>query len=353
MGMEDDFLRHEERRLQKPLEGAIAIVALLVTVFAIRDHFLWPDVAIYTTLLRGATAAYACVVVTLTRRDTFRVYPLAMSFIIVLIVLHGLVATVLPEGLVTNQTSLFILPLAACGFVAFMRDVFIIQGWLIAVTQIGLMIQRPALEKYVAVETQLLIATLVTCLVGSFGVQARQQQYVLQRKLRDEADRDALTGLYNRRFFARISELALQQSRRHARTLSVLVIDIDHFKSINDQHGHDIGDIVIHATARAIVAQLRAVDVAARLGGEEFVVLLDEADRISASLVAERIREHVSALNTKANSDNVQWTISIGVAELQSEDTIMHSVVRRADRALYAAKRDGRNRVVGQDPQTD
>lgn len=347
--MEDDFLRHEERRLQKPLEGAIGIVALLVTVFAIRDHFLWPDVALYTTLLRGATAVYACLVVALMRRGTFRVYPLAMSFIIVLIVLHGLVATVLPEGLVINQTSLFILPLAACGFVAFMRDVFTVQACLIAVTQVGLMIQRPAVEKYVAVETQLFIATLVTCLVGSFGVQARQQQYVLQRKLRDEADRDALTGLYNRRFFARISELALKQSRRHARTLSVLVIDIDHFKSINDRHGHDVGDIVIHATARGIVAQLRAVDVAARLGGEEFVVLLDEADTTSASLVAERIRAHVCTLSTIVESETVQWTISIGVAELHSDDTTMGAVVRRADRALYAAKREGRNRVVSQE----
>lgn len=344
--MEDDFLRHEELRLQKPLEGAMAIVALLVSAFAVRDHFLWPDVALYTSLLRGAIAVYACVVIVLMRRGWMRVYPLAMSFIIVLIVLHGLVLTVLPEGLVTNQTSLFILPLAACGFVAFMRDVFTVQACLIAFTQVGLMIQRPTLEKCLSVETQLFTATLVTCLVGSFGVQARQQQYVLQRKLRDEADRDALTGLYNRRFFARVGELALHQSRRHARTLSVLVIDIDHFKAINDAHGHDIGDIVIHATARGIVSQLRAVDVAARLGGEEFVVLLNEADSTSAMLVAERVREHINALSTQSEGESVQWTISIGVAELQPSDNALSALVRRADQALYIAKHEGRNRVV-------
>lgn len=164
---------------------------------------------------------------------------------------------------------------------------------------------------------------------------------------------DVLTGWHNRRYLSvrLIEELA--RARRHGSRLVCLMLDVDHFKRVNDSWGHAAGDAVLREIAQRIESQVRASDVAARYGGEEFVVLLPGTDVASAQLLVERIRRAVSATPVSLpNGDSVQITASIGIAEVQplptADDlkTVGDSLIARADVALYAAKSAGRDRVV-------
>jgi diguanylate cyclase (GGDEF)-like protein len=160
------------------------------------------------------------------------------------------------------------------------------------------------------------------------------------------ATSDALTGVRNRRW---LEEMLPRFAARHARdgtTLSALMVDIDHFKRINDTYGHDVGDVVIRAVAQTLVGALRPSDVVARFGGEEFLVLLPNTPQTGGVSAAERVRARVEAmvLGAVRAGPMPRVTVSVGVASLaRGEDAA--GVVKRADQALYAAKHGGRNRV--------
>jgi diguanylate cyclase (GGDEF)-like protein len=158
---------------------------------------------------------------------------------------------------------------------------------------------------------------------------------------------DALTGLPNRRHFDELAEL-LTRGRRAGDALGVLMIDIDHFKRINDTYGHGVGDTVLSSVAAAIAAGVRAADTPARFGGEEFAVLLRRATLEQACDVALRIREAVGSLDTRdlGVTDGRPISVSVGVAVGGSSGETVAALIRRADDALYAAKRRGRDRVV-------
>ena len=157
---------------------------------------------------------------------------------------------------------------------------------------------------------------------------------------------DSLTGLFNRRKLAEIlaDQIALYQ--RHHRSFSVLMLDIDHFKPLNDSHGHLVGDEVLSQVAHIIAQTIRNVDVAARYGGEEFVVVLAETTAQAASDTAERIRAKVAGARYYGGVErHLTVTVSVGVAECREDDATVESVIARADQALYQAKAAGRNRV--------
>lgn len=151
---------------------------------------------------------------------------------------------------------------------------------------------------------------------------------------------DSLTGLLNRRAFDERLELEIHRAQRYSRPLSLLFIDIDHFKLVNDLHGHVIGDEVLRAIATVLKNGLRATDAACRYGGEEFVVILVETDRVEALTIAERIR--VATENTKLDHLGESATISIGVSSLSPEDLAV-DLIQRADDSMYIAKKNGRN----------
>ncbi len=166
--------------------------------------------------------------------------------------------------------------------------------------------------------------------------------------LATEAQTDALTGLPNRRALADQLDLEFRQSSDASRALSVLVIDVDHFKSINDSFGHDNGDRVLKAIARAIGRTLRRGDSVGRWGGEEFVVVLPQSPATEGAAIAERIRGRVERLQPALDDGRrAKVTVSIGVASLPAPTDSAAELLRDADRALLAAKRAGRNRVVG------
>src|SRR5262245_42622506 len=189
-------------------------------------------------------------------------------------------------------------------------------------------------------------------LMARVRTQIKKKRYT--ERLRDNvqmsiemAITDALTGLFNRRYMETHVGTLVDQAANRGKPLTVLVLDIDYFKSINDTHGHDAGDDVLREFAIRIKKSIRGIDLACRYGGEEFVVVMPETDMAVATLVAERLRRRIASepFPIQQGAGKVEVTISIGIAGLGSGDTAA-AVLKRADQALYRAKRDGRNRVV-------
>jgi diguanylate cyclase (GGDEF)-like protein len=168
----------------------------------------------------------------------------------------------------------------------------------------------------------------------------------LRESLRHQSLRDPLTGLHNRRYLEEVLDLEFAKSRRSGTPLSLVMIDIDHFKSINDTLGHDAGDIVLRHLAATIGGHIRKGDVACRYGGEEFVILLPDVDQASAAERAELLRARIKAVKLRSETDDIpQVTASFGVAGYCGEDRQPADVLRDADYALYQAKAAGRDRV--------
>jgi diguanylate cyclase (GGDEF)-like protein len=158
---------------------------------------------------------------------------------------------------------------------------------------------------------------------------------------------DTLTGLPNRRSFDLLAGQALQEAQRDNTSLVALLIDLDHFKVLNDTHGHLAGDEVLRQFANVLQGSLRQSDILCRWGGEEFIVLLREADGRQAFDVAEKIRRRTEQLTFSYNDQPLRLTTSIGLSSLQRDDTL-HTLLTRADHALYRAKQGGRNRVCSE-----
>lgn len=168
----------------------------------------------------------------------------------------------------------------------------------------------------------------------------------LIKELENLATTDGLTRLYNRRHFVERAETEFERSQRYRRELSVLLMDADHFKVINDNYGHEMGDRVLRILAGTCRASLRQLDVIGRYGGEEFVVLLPETSAALAHETAERLREAVERLCIPGQPGDIRITVSIGIATAGPTTESVAALINEADRALYAAKRGGRNRVA-------
>jgi len=159
---------------------------------------------------------------------------------------------------------------------------------------------------------------------------------------------DALTGLHNRRYMETHLGTLVEQAAQRGKPLSLLMLDIDFFKSVNDTHGHDAGDDVLREFALRVRRSVRNIDLACRLGGEEFVIVMPETDMQVAAMVAERLRRRIAGepFPVQQGAKLLNITLSIGLASLASAADTPEMILKRADQALYRAKRDGRNRVV-------
>lgn len=175
-------------------------------------------------------------------------------------------------------------------------------------------------------------------------------------RLNSESITDPLTKLYNRRYLEQRLEAEVVRSKRYSLDLSVLMVDIDHFKQINDRYGHQAGDVTLSTFGSLIVAASREVDIVARYGGEEFLVICTNTAIDEAALVAERLRKLVESNKVKipdssGGSKTIQITISIGMAGLSASVDSKKKLVQAADKALYNAKGEGRNRVIVDTPE--
>lgn len=169
----------------------------------------------------------------------------------------------------------------------------------------------------------------------------RQQKELAEHKART----DPLTGLPNRRAFTELARVEIERAQRFGQPLALIAVDLDHFKSINDNHGHAVGDAVLIDFAHRAQAQLRVIDQLARIGGEEFIALLPGTDAQGAFQVAERIRVLLEQRALAVPGGTLRYTSSFGVAEIEPQHPGLDRWLARADAALYAAKRKGRNRV--------
>lgn len=168
----------------------------------------------------------------------------------------------------------------------------------------------------------------------------------LEDRLRRLNNIDSLTGAYNRRFLeARLPE-EIERHGRYDRSLSVFILDIDHFKEINDTHGHLAGDRVLVNLSTLVRGILRSTDHFVRFGGEEFISILPETSREEAARIAERVRRRVESMRIATDAGEVRITVSIGISQLRPDLRDAQELIDRADRALYHAKNSGRNRVV-------
>nr|CDQ34218.1 putative diguanylate cyclase YcdT [Virgibacillus halodenitrificans] len=168
----------------------------------------------------------------------------------------------------------------------------------------------------------------------------------LEAQLRMVAERDALTGLDSRGHFMKRAEALLQRSRLEKMPFSLFMIDVDHFKSINDTWGHTHGDWVLTKIAEVCAQSLRPTDVIGRFGGEEFVVALPDTSPEDAQTIAERLKKKVAELPLQEGMNELCLSVTIGIALANSEEDSLESLITRADQTLYVGKRNGRNRVV-------
>jgi two-component system cell cycle response regulator len=190
-------------------------------------------------------------------------------------------------------------------------------------------------------------------LLARVRTQVRRKRYT--ERLRDNvqlsielAITDGLTGLHNRRYMESHLGTLVEQAAARGKPIAILVLDIDFFKAVNDNYGHDAGDDVLREFAIRLRKSIRGIDLACRLGGEEFVIVMPETDMAVATAVAERLRRRIAAEPFPIDGGrlNIEVTISIGIAALETGEDNAAAMLKRADQALYRAKRDGRNRVV-------
>ncbi|WP_420404095.1 PleD family two-component system response regulator [Nisaea sp.] len=190
--------------------------------------------------------------------------------------------------------------------------------------------------------------------------QIRRRRF--QDRLRDNYERslsmaliDSLTGLYNRRYLETYLKSLMDSAVERRKPLALLMLDIDHFKAVNDTHGHLVGDRVLKAVAGALTNSLRSVDMVARIGGEEFVVVMPDTSEEFAEAVAERLRKRVAdtVVAVESTDGPISVKISIGLTMRRDEDLAVEDLIRRADKALYGAKAAGRNRVVADTSEPD
>lgn len=172
------------------------------------------------------------------------------------------------------------------------------------------------------------------------------------RRLDEASNRDGLTGIYNRRYLEQALSREFGRVKRYEGTLSLIMIDLDHFKRVNDQRGHLAGDEVIRRAAETLSHGVRDTDTLGRYGGEEFVVLLPQTKIDGALILAERLRSLIAAAPIMFNDDPIAVTISVGVAEMNTDITSHEQLLQHADEALYESKKNGRNRVTSYRPSS-
>jgi len=204
--------------------------------------------------------------------------------------------------------------------------------------------ERGELRHYISTKIPYQLEEGIPSLIG-FSTDVTEL-YALKEQFKKQANTDSLTELYNRRYFTEHSEREFYRAKRHLRIVSLISIDIDHFKHINDGYGHPAGDKVLMSVAKCLLPCIRQEDILARIGGEEFSILLPETSLQSAKVVAERIRLNQSNLSITGEwKGEITLTVSIGVTCIKFEDDTFDDFFRRGDKALYQAKALGRNQV--------
>jgi diguanylate cyclase (GGDEF)-like protein len=201
---------------------------------------------------------------------------------------------------------------------------------------------NPGVQGYIIA---IVVPTIIASIVSYINLNLFFELEQSRQEIRALANTDDLTQIFNRRYFLELAKREIERSRRTAHPLAVILFDIDDFKKVNDSLGHLAGDFVLQETCRACKLMTRPYDIFARFGGEEFIFLLPDADRVRGKAVANRLRQVIAEHTIIHNNTTVQITISIGLAVFDPKRDTLDDLIRRADSALYKAKRLGKNRL--------
>lgn len=200
---------------------------------------------------------------------------------------------------------------------------------------------------------QVFVVTVISCIIGFEFERQRRKRFALNEHLQAAADKaeqaartDYLTGLFNRKALFEFGHLLLSQSKRYQHTCCVIYLDLDNFKSINDTFGHSAGDLVIKRAAELCVNITRDCDAVGRIGGEEFVLVLSNANAQAAESFVQRLFDNVRGEGVEYNKEVIRFTFSAGISEFRATDKGFECALARADEGLYEAKRKGRDRWV-------
>jgi diguanylate cyclase (GGDEF)-like protein len=254
-------------------------------------------------------------------------------------------ASLLPNGLLLGlagiASSVFLVSLVALQLNTFVQI-------LMVPTVLFLLLGAASMPLYGLIDALFLylfaavLAAAIMLVVGSF----RRQAYLFEKRLLHSARHDSLSGAINRGYLTELGLREIALARRHQHPLSAAMIDIDHFKRVNDIYGHAVGDDVIRELVRTCTDNLREGDLFGRFGGEEFVCLMPETDANEALACAERMRRSIEALHVDTGRGALKFTVSAGVAVLEPANGDWDALLKQADDALYLAKGGGRNRTV-------
>lgn len=363
-----------EKVRQLRISMLVAAVAFLILI-AVDYSLLGLSARFYLLTLLRVVVALACLVLltALGRSPALADTPLPLNlvcFILVTCVL--LVAPLRPETAGSQLTAVVVVSFALYLFIPnrihwmLALNAYLAVGFLLAVmlfsnlsmsrvfgtaivlvllNTIGLVIAR----RLAALQRRQFASLTAEREINQLLQQEIDERKGLEDRLRHLAQRDDLTGLNNRRWFLELAGQELRRSRRRNSPLSLCMVDLDHFKSINDRFGHAAGDKVLVQAANVCQEALRESDILGRFGGEEFVIALPDTDARGAREVAERLRERLYRFRFTDTAPDLRMTATAGIAEVRPQDDGLEPALHRADKAMYTGKDQGRNRVIVDD----
>jgi diguanylate cyclase (GGDEF)-like protein len=341
-----DFLQRRALIRIEPFRAFVCLSALMLIVFSLWDWTVDSQAALRNLPLRFAAAVIICLFARQipTYLATAQVDRMVLRFVFFYTALLSYLVSQIPQGLALGISGLLILPTTFGMLFADSRKILtLIVCWVVP----SLMAWRQGVDaQFIASQMLFAVTALGTAWLGGRVHEASaERQFQLRQELEQQALTDSLTGLLNRRAVTKWAAEEFARTIRYDRPLSLLLLDIDFFKKVNDRYGHDVGDQVIVRLADTCKSALRSTDQVARWGGEEFLVVLPETSLSQALQLGERLRTSVEQQLVLTVHGNISFTVSIGIAQLESGVTF-EELVDRSDQALYQAKQKGRNRTV-------
>lgn len=342
--LDQEFSSRFDARLRRQLLASVRFSlitgAVLFVVFAVWEATLEPSLLSWSApvrlLIAGSLAALYGASFTALRRSTDALFLLGTVVAGTGVIILG---TRLPDGRVFVLASLLLLVPFVAVLASSMKAGLAGGGILLLCANVGAVVMHAPPREFFMLHLFLVPALGAAAGLASLTRGARMRAFRLELALEHQAQHDALSGALTRAAFLLRAEAA-----RASGTASVLVLDVDHFKALNDGFGHAMGDEAIRRLAAAVKAEVRETDALGRLGGEEFAVLLPGLDEAAALVVAERVRAATAALVLTFQGRQTSMTVSVGVAQARAGEGL-EALLHRADTALYASKHQGRNRV--------
>lgn len=371
-GLEQRYRRSVQPKRARDLRNALLLVAGLLSMAALFDFIMVEDAGNLRVLVAVRSiviAGFLLLGIAVHRNSAlaWRMLPLN-AVILLLIGMNILMVPLRPETLNTQLTAVITVTVTLYFFVPNRTPWIVAQNSLLSIGFVLAILYWAEIppERVAGIVLVELLANVIGLLTllrlnqlhrGQYASlqEAHQANRLLQQEiaererlessLRHLAQTDALTGLKNRRSFLEVAEQALRQSQRTGAPLALCMLDIDHFKAINDNLGHAAGDAVLVQVAALCTHQLREQDLIGRYGGEEFIIALPNTDAEDAILIAERLRARIEQYRLGGIGEALGLTVTIGISQLAEGEETLDAALQRADHALYEGKREGRNRL--------